>query len=254
MTQVFDGYSRYYDLLYRDKDYAGEARFVVDLLCRHGVNTGRILELGCGTGRHAEHLADMGFAVSGVDLSPSMIAAANRRKPAGHADRLAFEQGDVRTARIAGEFNAILSLFHVASYQTTNQDLAAMFGTAAAHLKPGGIFLFDCWFGPAVLTDRPTVRVKRLQDDVVDVLRIAEPAMFPNENAVEVTYTLHITNRSNNQVEQIDETHRMRYFFAPELEQFLAAAGFDLVTMVEWLTGRETGFDTWSATIVAVRR
>jgi hypothetical protein len=89
---------------------------------------------------------------------------------------------------------------------------------------------------------------------VVDVLRIAEPAMFPNENAVEVTYTLHITNRSNNQVEQIDETHRMRYFFAPELEQFLAAAGFDLVTMVEWLTGRETGFDTWSATIVAVRR
>lgn len=253
MKQVFDSYSRYYDLLYSDKDYASEAKFVADLLGRHGVKTGRILELGCGTGKHAEQLARMGFTVSGIDLSPSMIATANSSKPPEYPDRLTFAQGDVRTARVVGDFKAVLSLFHVASYQTTNQDLVDMFSTAATHLKPGGIFLFDCWFGPAVLTDRPSVRVKRLQDEQVDVLRVAEPVMYPNGNVVEVTYTLHITNRTNRQVEQICETHRMRYFFAPELEHFLAASGFGRVMMVEWLTGRDTGFDTWSATIVAVR-
>lgn len=253
MKQVFDSYSRYYDLLYNDKDYVSEAKFVTDLLFRHGVKTGRILELGCGTGKHAEQLARMAFTVSGIDLSASMIATANRSKSPEYRDRLTFVQGDVRTARVVGEFNAVLSLFHVASYQTTNQDLADMFSTAAAHLKPGGVFLFDCWFGPAVLTDRPTVRVKRLQDELVDVLRVAEPVMYPNQNVVEVTYTLHITTRASGQVERIEETHRMRYFFAPELEYLLAAAGFGRVMMVEWLTGRETGFDTWSATIVAVR-
>lgn len=253
MKQVFDSYSRYYDLLYKDKDYANEAKFVADLLCRHGVKPGRILELGCGTGKHAEQLARMDFTVCGIDLSPSMIAAANRSKTPEYSDRLTFLQGDVRTARVVGDFNAVLSLFHVASYQTTNQDLADMFSTAAAHLKSGGVFLFDCWFGPTVLTDRPAVRVKRLQDDQVEVLRVAEPVIYPNRNVVEVTYTLYITNRTNGRVERIDELHRMRYFFAPELEHFLAAAGFGRVMMIEWLTGRETGFDTWSATIVATR-
>lgn len=253
MKQVFDSYSRYYDLLYNDKNYVSEAKFVADLLCRHGVMNGRILELGCGTGKHAEQLARMTFTVSGIDLSASMIATANRSKSPEYRDRITFVQGDVRTARVVGEFNAVISLFHVASYQTTNQDVADMFSTAAAHLKPGGVFLFDCWFGPAALTDRPTVRVKRLQDELVDVLRVAEPVMYPNENVVEVTYTLYITARASGQVERIEETHRMRYFFAPELEYFLAAAGFGRVMMVEWLTGRETGFDTWSATIVAVR-
>ncbi|HEY2400385.1 MAG TPA: class I SAM-dependent methyltransferase, partial [Steroidobacteraceae bacterium] len=62
MTEVFDAYAAYYDLLYRDKDYPGEARYVQSLLRRHGVSDGDLLELGCGTGRHAEQLVRLGFS------------------------------------------------------------------------------------------------------------------------------------------------------------------------------------------------
>lgn len=254
MKRVFDAYAAYYDLLYKDKDYVGESQFVRDLLNKHGVGVaGNILELGCGTGRHAEHLARLGYGVHGVDMSSAMIECANARKPPEFRDRLKFEVGDVRTAKVDGEFNAVISLFHVASYQTRNDDISAMFATAASHLKAGGLFIFDCWYGPAVLSDRPSVRLKRMQGDTFDVLRIAEPVMHPNENVVDVNYSVQVTRKSDGQVTQFQETHRMRYLFAPEVLLFLELSGMRQTLMVEWLTGSAIGFDTWGATFVAVK-
>ena len=50
---VFRHYARYYDLLYRDKDYAAEAAYVSKLLGRYGDHAASILDIGCGTGLHA---------------------------------------------------------------------------------------------------------------------------------------------------------------------------------------------------------
>jgi len=97
MTEVFDAYAAYYDLLYRDKDYPAEVRYVQSLLRRHGVNSGEILELGCGTGKHAEQLARLGYSVHGIDLSPSMVDIARRRTS---SDRIRFDVGDARSARL----------------------------------------------------------------------------------------------------------------------------------------------------------
>lgn len=252
MTQVFDSYAVYYDLFYKDKDYAVESEYVRNLMAQHGVSKkGDILELGCGTGQHAQHFARMDYNVHGVDISPRMIELANARRPVDLANKLIFEVNDVRTARIDRKFDAVISLFHVASYQTGNEDLDAMFKTAAAHLKPGGVFLFDCWYGPTVLTDRPAVRVKRMQGDGFDVLRIAEPIMHPSENVVDVNYTVQITNHADNKTESIHEVHRMRYLFEPELLLMLEAAGLRGSSAEEWLTGRCLGFNTWEAVFLS---
>lgn len=254
MTKVFDAYAAYYDLLYKDKDYAGESEFVRNLLTQHGVTSGSILELGCGTGQHAQHFARMDYAVHGVDISHGMVQLANARKPSELINKLVFEVGDVRSIRIGRQFDAVISLFHVASYQITNDDLAAMFETAAAHLKPGGAFLFDCWYGPAVLTDRPAVRVKRMQGDGFDVLRIAEPVMHPNENVVDVNYTVQITKHAGNYVENIHETHQMRYLFKPELEVMLSSVGLKMQRAQEWMSGKNLNSDTWQATFLSQRQ
>jgi hypothetical protein len=57
------------------------------------------------------------------------------------------------------------TIFHVFSYQTTNGDLVAALTTAKEHLNPDGILIFDCWYGPAVLSNKPTIRVKTIEDD-----------------------------------------------------------------------------------------
>jgi predicted TPR repeat methyltransferase len=178
MSKVFDAYAAYYDLLYGGKDYAAEAEYVAAHIRRHVLQATRVLELGCGTGGHAEYLARMGYTIHGVDLSESMLAKANLRKasfPSEVQERLLFIQGDVRTVRTGETYDAVISLFHVISYQTTNADLIAAMTTAATHLKPGGVFIFDCWYGPGVFTDPPETRVRRLEGDGFTVTRIAEP-------------------------------------------------------------------------------
>jgi SAM-dependent methyltransferase len=250
---VFSDYARYYDLLYRDKDYVAEAAFVHGLLAQHRTPSGTLLELGCGTGGHAIPLARHGYSVMGYDLSSEMVAEARARAPEELKKYLEFRVGDVCTLNAGRQFDAVVSLFHVASYQTEDSSIADMFATAAHHLRPGGTFLFDFWYGPAVLSQRPSVRVKRLQDEDIEVLRIAEPVEYPNENCVDVNYTVFVTNRLTGAIRMLEETHRMRYFFLPELRLLLSMAGFSISRQVEWLSDSEPSEQTWSVTIVATR-
>lgn len=250
MSQVFNAYAEYYDLLYRDKDYAGEAGYVRSLLSRHRINTGKLLELGCGTGKHAEQFARRGYSVHGIDLSEAMVAIAIKRMPSELSRQLTFDVGDVRTARLGSQFDAIVSLFHVASYQSSNEDLAAMFATASAHLKDSGLFVFDFWYGPAVLADPPVVRVKRLEDRHLKVTRIAEPTWHPNQNRVDVRYTVFVTQQASGAHFELEETHRMRYLFLPELELLLGAAGLQVLSAERWLSG-ELDQTSWQGVITA---
>lgn len=249
---VFDHYAKFYDLLYKDKDYATEARFVRELLAKHGTREGSLLELGSGTGRHALHLADAGFAVAGYDLSPAMVATANQLMPK-FATNITFDQGDVRTLRTGRTYTAVVSLFHVASYQTENCDLLAMFRTAATHLSRDGLFVFDCWYGPGVLTIPPTVRIKRLEDESCEITRIAEPQIDVHRNVVHVSYTVFVRNKLDDSYQVIRETHPMRYLFEPEIRFLLAQAELELVDSLEWQTDHRPELHTWQSVFVARR-
>jgi SAM-dependent methyltransferase len=250
---VFGNYARYYDLLYRDKNYTTETNFIDQLIRQHATAASTILELGCGTGIHAGMLAEKGYHVHGVDISEEMLAEAHQRlaqRPEAEQAKLTFSPGDVRTVRVDQKFDVVISLFHVISYQTTNLDLAAAFETAKVHLKPGGLFIFDCWYGPTVLTDRPTVRVKRLQDEAIQVTRVAEPVMYPDQNWVDVNYQVFIKDLKTETVTELNESHRMRYLFTPEVNLLFAQAGFTPVASGEWLTDQPANFDTWGVYFV----
>lgn len=252
-NQVFGRYAEYYNLLYSDKDYAGEAQYLHQLIQKHCSGASTILNLGCGTGRHDFELAMTGYGVTGVDLSEEMLKLANKQlEPINRTTvDLSFVRGDIRTVRLGRKFDAVISLFHVMSYQTLNEDLISAFATAREHLNDGGVFVFDCWYGPAVLTDLPVTRVKRLENDQMKILRIAEPVMHPNENVVDVNYQVFIANKATGEIEELFETHRMRYLFVPELEHMLAEAGFKLAAMREWMSENAPGVSSWGACFVA---
>jgi SAM-dependent methyltransferase len=209
--------------------------------------------MGCGTGAHAVHLANLGYRVHGVDWSQSMLDQAFRRTdslPGSASAMLQFIQGDIRRVRLSERFDAVIALFHVISYLTDTQDIGSAFATVSHHLKPEGIFLFDAWYGPAVLTDRPSIRVKRMADERTEVIRIAEPVMHANENFVDVHYEIMVRNRQTCQVETLQEIHRMRYLFKPEVELLMHRCGLKLVDCFEWMSGRTPGCDTWGVCFV----
>lgn len=244
---VFNAYGHYYDLLYQDKDYAAEVKYIHSLLCRFGIQNGNLLEFGSGTGRHASLLVKYGYQVHGVDQSIEMVLQSEE------VDGFTCQQGDICKIRLNKTFDAVLSLFHVISYQTSNTQLNEVFLSASQHLTKGGVFVFDFWYSPAVYTQSPSVRIKRMRNDCVEILRIAEPVVHVNENCVDVNYTILAQNLDSNEMQTVFETHKMRHFSLPEIDLVAMAHGFERVCDEEFLSGNVLGIDTWGACVVLRR-
>lgn len=244
---VFQRYGAYYDLLYRDKNYGAEVEYVARTLRGANPSIRTVLEFGSGTGKHGRLLAEEGFQVFGVERSESMVAAARKTTVAPPSANGSFDctQGDIQELRLGRMFDAVISLFHVVSYQTTNDALRKTFANAARHLGAGGHFLFDAWHGPAVLTERPSVRVKRVEDDSTLLTRIAEPELNTNAGTVTVHYTMLAESKVDGRLVTFKEQHHMRYLFPTEVHFLASQSGFEIERSEEFLTGEVPSEKAW---------
>ncbi len=251
--KVFDAYAGYYNLLYKDKNYNSEAEYIDKLIKKYKPGARKILDLGCGTGKHDFIFAEKGYDVTGVELSEKMLRSAeeNLKSHSSVPEKLKFIQGDIKEVRSSEKFDVIVSLFHVMSYQTKNEDVQQTLETVREHLDKDGIFIFDFWYGPAVLTVKPEPRVKNLESENLFVERFAEPVLKINENVVDVNYKVKIMQKPEGPDNVINETHSMRYFFIPEMSLFLNHAGMRIKHYEEWMTSEELSEKSWSALIVA---
>jgi SAM-dependent methyltransferase len=245
--QAFLRYGEYYDLLYSDKDYVAEADYVARILQSASPSVRTLLEFGSGTGRHGRLLAGHGFDVFGIERSESMVAEGRRPGPdvTHGSGRFNCRGGDIRTVELDRVFDAVISLFHVVSYQTTNRDLVATFANAARHLSTGGIFFFDVWHGPAVLQGGPSVRVKRMEDANTRLTRIAEPELDVNAGIVTVKYTVLAESKVEGRLTTFDEVHRMRYLFPSEIAFLATQTGFRVEFSEQFLTGTAPSTESW---------
>lgn len=256
MTPFAHNYASQYDRLYHDKDYAAECDFVRLLFAQHAARPVQsILDLGCGTGGHALPLAQGGLHVTGVDRSAGMLACArDKAHKLGVADRVTLHHAPIQGFDCGQTFDAVTCLFAVLSYLTTNDDLFAGLQTARRHLAPGGLFVFDFWHGPAVLSDRPTERTRVIEHDGARTFRHARPEFDFTANVVRVHYHL-LELRGTEVVAESREMHAMRYFFRPELEFFCAQAGLELIAFCPFLKpGQPATERDWSVTAVARAR
>lgn len=254
---VFQRYGAYYDLLYRDKDYAAETAYVAQLLRSNAPAVKTLLEFGSGTGRHGRLLAREGFDILGIERSDTMVRLAQQADDLGldSADgRFASQVGDIRTVHAGRAFDAVISLFHVISYLTGNGDLLQTFANAARHLHPGGLFVFDVWHGPAVLHERPAVRLKRAEDAQTRLTRIAEPEINVTTGVVTVRYTMFAEPKTGVAHVTFGEEHHMRYLFPTEIDLLARASGFEVVASEEFLTGKPATESTWGVAYVLRKR
>ena len=109
---------------------------VVDFLLP--LAAGGALELAVGTGRIAVPLAERGVRVSGIDLSPDMVA-----KLRAKTDEIPVAIGDYATTRVDGTFSLAYIVFNSIVNNTTQDGQVATFANAAAHLGPGGCFVVE---------------------------------------------------------------------------------------------------------------
>jgi SAM-dependent methyltransferase len=244
-------YASAYDFLYRDKNYEAECDFIEALWGKRMTGVKRVLDLGCGTGGHALLLAGRGYEIVGVDRSADMLQRA-RIKSEELQVAAKFIQGDITSIDFAESFDVSISMFAVMSYQTTNVALASACAVAYKHLKRDGLFIFDCWNGPAVLLEKPLPRFREIDIGGSErIVRFAEPLLDVASQTVEVRYT--IFNISQGKlIHETREKHVVRFIFPQEIKYFLEVAGFSSVEFCPFLEPERPLMETdWNMTVIA---
>ena len=243
---VFKNYAKYYDLLYQDKNYIAESKYISSIIKKYQSNAMKILEFGSGSGIHGRLLSELGYEVSGIERSKEMIDLGNQNSDPKFRDiKFKCVQGDCRDTFISDDFEVVISLFHVLSYQISEKSIKAIFNNANRQLKPGAIMIFDFWYAPAVWNCRPTLRVKKVENTELKVTRIAEPQCWEEKNRVDVNYLTFVEDLSTGKISKIEETHEMRAFSLDEINKFITATGFDLLHSEEWLSRQSPSATTW---------
>ena len=249
----FQEYANVYDSLYYDKDYASECDFLENIFKRFGHgNVQSILDLGCGTGGHAIPLARRGYQVFGIDRSDQMLAnALQKTKAANLFDKVKFETANVQNFEINLTFDTVICMFAVLSYQISNDDLFSTICAARRHVKHGGLFISDFWYGPAVLKQRPEERVKSVRDGNDRIIRIVKPEIDTLRHVVNVNYDI-IQLSGDRLAKEIQERHSMRFIFKPEIEFYLKQAGFSLEHFCPFADlEKEVNESTWNVMTIS---
>jgi len=133
-----------YDRYAHTKGTVQEVDHVIEVL---GLQSGdHVLDVGCGTGRHAHELARRGIGVHGIDISQRFVEIAQSNAP----DGATFERGDARMLGFHEEFHAVICLCQGAFGMMTadGEDAAVVAGMAAA-LRPDGrlaLSAFNAYF------------------------------------------------------------------------------------------------------------
>lgn len=229
-TNTYRGlHAAHYDLIYAAKPYAEEAAFVARLLAEHGSTGGRLLDLACGTGRHAREFAGMGWEVTGVDYSGELLDAARRNAPG-----VSFHRQDMRELDLGGDrFDAISCLFDSIGYTQTNEGVISTLQRARVHLAPGGTLAVEFLHAAAVLRHASPIRVARWRTpDGGELVRISEVELDLGGDLMRVSYELFELAVDGALRDHFVEQQANRYFTPEGMRALMAAAGLSVVALV----------------------
>jgi SAM-dependent methyltransferase len=173
MAATYDLLAAHYDAV--TGDGAMEAAFVDGLVKQRQGRTATLLDAACGTGAITALLAG-GYQVSGLDISPGMLAVARAKLPAGTPLYLA----DMTCFSLATRFDAVVCVYQGVNHLLSFAAWESFFGCVYEHLNPGGVFVFDvATLGHLARTASGLEIVQQFGENYVRIrVRTAESAVF----------------------------------------------------------------------------
>jgi len=225
---MFTETAKFYDKIYAFKDYRAEVERLLPFIRENLRSNGnRLLDVGCGTGKHIEYLQKH-FACTGLDLLPDFLTIARERHP-----DLVFHQADMIDFDLGESFDIIINLFSSIGYVKTVENLQRAIQSMARHLVPGGVLIIEPWFTPeawkpshvhGIFIDEPELKIARINSS-----RTAGRISW---------FDFHYLIGTPEGTSHYTERHELGLFTLDDMNRALEGAGLQTIYDCEGLTGR----------------
>ena len=225
--EAYTSFARVYDMFMDNVPYEVWSRYIVEKLRANGIDSGYVVDLGCGTGKLTTLLADAGYDMIGIDNSFDMLDMALERED----DRILYLMQDMREFEPGEKVSAVVSACDSINYILEPEDLQAVFFCVSESLKEGGIFIFDI--------NTPYKYEVLMADNTIAENRDEGSFIWDNyydadEKINEYDLTLFIKEQSEDEddiYKKFEETHFQRCYEISELKELLEQSGlvFDAV-------------------------
>jgi SAM-dependent methyltransferase len=227
---MFNKLARYYDLIMSPFDYRELVDCLDDLIITAGGSRTDILDLGCGTSEELVYFAQLGYEVSGIDLSPEMIQISKNKIPFGN-----FRTGDMRKLKTSKKYDNIISVFDTVNYLIKPEDLKKCFLTVNRSLNDRGLFLFDFNSIHGLYNDWNGIKIEETDDFFISY----DSSFNMNSLILKCNMKFFIRDESG-KFESFNETHYERGYSVPEITELLKQTGFGEVEVLPFLSRKST--------------
>lgn len=244
MSVFKKNYSKIYDVLYSKKNYKLEVIYIINLLKKFNIKNNKILDLGCGSGKHLSYFIKKKYKVTGVEKNQNMIDQAHKNIKKN------IIRSNIENLKLKKKYDIILCLFNVIGYFNSETSINSFFKTVGLHLKKNGVFIFDFWFSQAVHYLKPRNRIKYFDSKNFYIKKLSIPKII-NNKIINIKFNFKIKNKINNiNSFSFSEIHKIRHFSINEL--ILNANKFNLMycNSYSMLTYKKPSKKSWNVCAV----
>lgn len=239
-------FSQYYDSLMDNVDYKKRAEYFRTLLIRYGVKDGaEIVDLGCGTGKLTSELAEMGYDMTGVDISPDMLCEARNNASDKGLDILLLCQS-MDELDLYGTVDAAISTFDSINHLESAESVKETFKKAGLFMNPGGIFIFDI---NTLYKHRNILGNNTFVYDTDDVFCVWQN-FINDDNSVDISLDF-FERGENDMYMRTCESFKERAYDIDMIKKWLCDAEFEIAEITDDLSGNPPTEETQRLLIIA---
>jgi ubiquinone/menaquinone biosynthesis C-methylase UbiE len=231
MKDEFSLEARFYDKIWGRCDYDADVKFLVDFFRKYHCRS--VIDIGCGTGNHALRLSKMGYKVTGIDVSPTMLEIAKAKDKEG---KIGFVQGDMKKLEKVvpkgQRFDAAICLGQVSSHLMMDKDVRTFLNRLHRIVKQNGLFVFSAR------------NAKKINEEYLNKLRLDHMINEEELQLLVLTYNTRDLQDSNvivwnpiylvKQNDKVDlqiREHKLRWFEFSALKKIITENGFKIVAV-----------------------
>ncbi len=243
----YKDFAEYYDILTDNVDYNDIAFYYSDILKKYGVNKGRLLDLGCGTGNLTVRLERLGFSdITGCDFSENMLDIAKKK-----SETIKWLCADMRELPFNSEFDAVIATLDSINHLKDMKAVEQAFDSIYKSLKNGGVFAADLntpYKHQNILADN--VFTFDYEDEGLYCVWENEQAQDDPHNRIDMFLEFFELLEDGNYKRTSDSLSEIA-IFPEKIKGMLIRSGFEVLECSEYLTGEELEETSEKFTIIA---